>query len=363
MTVSEDYILDEKSLIDITLCYIAILYKYKVLIIGSTIAASILIVSFSIISLKLPTELSPLPNQYRAYAIVLFQEGSGSVGMSSMLSAFGIESNGSGISPTQLAIEILRSREFVDSIISEFDIIQRYQIYKSPITNSREVIIDNSQYSLNRDSGSLTISFIDTDPIFAAELVNFEVGLLQNWFLKQDISLRSKELSLMEEKLEDLTNEIKKTESDIESFQKKHGVLDIMELAAVQIALLTDLRTSLSQVELEISDYSEISTIEDPALTTLKSRRQNIINQIQKIENGYIGSDGRYMPSIEELPQLSLSFTHMMADLDVKNQLYKTLSERYEITKLSAAEESIFSVLEYAEIPEEKIGPSRKSSI
>ncbi len=65
------------------------------------------------------------------------------------------------------------------------------------------------------------------------------------------------------------------------------------------------------------------------------------------------------MPSLEELPRLSLEFTHLQVDLSLKNQLYQTLSERYEVTKLVASESGVFSVLEYAEIPERKIGPSR----
>ena len=65
------------------------------------------------------------------------------------------------------------------------------------------------------------------------------------------------------------------------------------------------------------------------------------------------------MPSQEELPQLALEFAHLQADLTLKNQLFQTLSERYEITKLTAAEEAVFSVLEYAEVPDEKEEPSR----
>ena len=49
----------------------------------------------------------------------------------------------------------------------------------------------------------------------------------------------------------------------------------------------------------------------------------------------------------------------MQADIELQMQLYRTLSERYEVTKLTAAEENVFTVLEYAEVPEEKIGPLR----
>jgi len=101
------------------------------------------------------------------------------------------------------------------------------------------------------------------------------------------------------------------------------------------------------------------STIEDPALIILKGQKNNILKQIREIEEGYEINDGRRMPSQAELPQLSLDFSHLMAELSLKNQLYQTLSERYEITKLLASESGVFNVLEYAEIPEVKDSPSR----
>ena len=203
------------------------------------------------------------------------------------------------------------------------------------------------------------IAFTSVDPVFAAEVVNYEINLLETWFLEQSVAIRSNELSLMEEKLEELASDMKVIEENIEKFQQEHGVLDIREIASAQSAMLTDLRTTLTNIELDIRAYAEYSTIEDPAIITLKNQRNNIIGQIRRIEAGYTSSDGRKMPSLAELPQLSLTFAHMQAELSLKNQLYMTLSERYEVTKLVASDVGAFSVLEPAEIPEEKIGPSR----
>ena len=285
----------ERTLLEGVLHYIAIILKYKIMIISITIISVVIIVSFSIISLILPPEISPLPNQYRAYAVVVFQEGGGgSTGMASMLTAFGVENTTGVVNPSQLAMQVLRSRPFLDRVVDEFSIINKYEIIDKIRTNSRNIILFNSEIDYNRDSGALTISFTDIDPSFASELVNYEVELLEEWFLKEGISLRSQQLSMMEEKIEELNNEISGIEGKIESFQKEHGVLDIMEIAASQSTMLTDLRTRLNQVELEISNYSEYSTIEDPALTILKNQKNTIINQIKRIEEGYTGvMDGK----------------------------------------------------------------------
>jgi len=350
---------NEKSFLELVLHYISLLMRYKYMIIIGSAVAAVFIVIFSIITIKLPADRSPLPNIYRAYGIVLFQEGGSNTSMSAMLSAFGVESPSGGVSASQFALQILNSRPYLDNVVNHFQIISKLGIVENQKTRSRGIITNSSEYSFNQESGALTIAFTDVDPVFAAEVVNYEISLLETWFLEQSVSIRSNELSLMEEKIEELTTDIKTIEESIKAFQKEHGVLDIREIAMAQTTMLTDLRTSLNQVELDIRAYSEYSTIEDPALTTLKSQRNNIISQIRKIEDGYTSSDGRNMPSLADLPQLSLTFSHMQAELSLKNQLYLTLFERYEVTKLMAADAGAFSVLEYAEVPEEKIGPSR----
>lgn len=350
---------EQNTLVQTMLKYVMLLWKYKVLIITGTSVAAVAVLVYAVISLKLPADRSPMPNVYQASGVVLFQESGADVSMSAMLSAFGVDSAGGSSSPSQLAMHIINSRSFIDEVINHFGLIDKYNITESKKNRSRTLFRIGSEREFYKDSGALVISYKATDPFFAAEVVNYEIELLEKWFLEQSIATRSNELSLMEEKLNDLASDIEKVEAEIETFQLEHGALDIREIAAAQSAMLTDLRTSLNKIELDIQSYANYSTIEDPALTSLKNQRNNTIAQIRRIESGYTSSDGRQMPSLAELPQLSLTFSHMTAELELKIQLYQTLSERYEVTKLVAADAGAFSVLEYAEVPEEKIGPSR----
>lgn len=350
---------EQNTLVQTILKYVMLLWKYKVLIITGTSVAAVAVLVYAVISLKLPADRSPMPNVYQASGVVLFQESGADVSMSAMLSAFGVDSAGGSSSPSQLAMHIINSRSFIDEVINHFGLIDKYNITESKKNRSRTLFRIGSEREFYKDSGALVISYKATDPFFAAEVVNYEIELLEKWFLEQSIATRSNELSLMEEKLNDLASDIEKVEAEIETFQLEHGALDIREIAAAQSAMLTDLRTSLNKIELDIQSYANYSTIEDPALTSLKNQRNNTIAQIRRIESGYTSSDGRQMPSLAELPQLSLTFSHMTAELELKIQLYQTLSERYEVTKLVAADAGAFSVLEYAEVPEEKIGPSR----
>ncbi|MDR2008982.1 MAG: hypothetical protein LBQ22_00685, partial [Bacteroidales bacterium] len=78
---------DEISLIDL----FAVLWRRRVMIIVITLIAAAGVVAFSVISLVLPSETSPLPNEYTPTAIMLINNASSSGGgLSSMLSSSGL---------------------------------------------------------------------------------------------------------------------------------------------------------------------------------------------------------------------------------------------------------------------------------
>ena len=66
------------------------------------------------------------------------------------------------------------------------------------------------------------------------------------------------------------------------------------------------------------------------------------------------------MPTQQELPELALQFAHLERDLRVQGEIYRILTQQYEIAKLDLeGQEPIFQVLELAEAPDLKSGPSR----
>lgn len=74
---------DEISLIDL----LAVILRYKWMILGICAEAAIAVLAFSVVSLLLPPEKSPLPNRYTPQAVMLIQESqSGSGGLASALS-------------------------------------------------------------------------------------------------------------------------------------------------------------------------------------------------------------------------------------------------------------------------------------
>ena len=353
----------EEDEIDL-LSLFGVLFRYKLFIIITTLISALSVVAFSILSLRLPPEKSPLPNKYRPEALILVQDQQQG-GVSSMLSSSGLGTLAglAGVSPGssygELAEKLLKSKSILDKIVEEYKIVEKYKIKEHLKAASRQVILNNSRFEYDNKTKTITISFEDIDPVFAANVVNRLVELLDQRFATIGGNRNLTQKNLLESKLADVSTEMARLEALIQDFQLKHGVLSIEELAKEQITMLAGLRSQLILKEVEIKTYSDLSRIQDPVIKRLKSERDNLLKLLREVESGFSSYED-IMPAQKDLPELALEFAHLKRDLFVQEKIYEILTQQYELTKLSIeGEEPIFQILELAEVPDRKSGPSR----
>jgi uncharacterized protein involved in exopolysaccharide biosynthesis len=191
---------DEISLLDL----FAVLLQWKKMIIIITTLAVIGVVIYAIISIKLPPEKSPMPNQFTPKALMLIDNKSSSGGgLSSMINASGMGGLASlagvtipgSATNSKLAIFLIGTNSLLDAVVDEFKLIDRYKIKSSPRGNSRKALRKNLKADSDDKSGVITISFTDTDPVFARDVVNYCVSNLEKRFdeLGLDKNKREKE--------------------------------------------------------------------------------------------------------------------------------------------------------------------------
>ena len=285
---------EEISLIDL----LAVLLKYKKLLIIVPLLAAITIVALAVVSIKLAPEKSFLPNVYTPKAHMLINDEKAGGGMSSMLAGLaglaGISgsSGGGGSSMSSLAQYLAESNPLLDAIVDNFAILEKPIFEKSrfPKSESRDYIKRKLSVSLDDETGVFTISFTDIDPVFAQEVVNFAVDWLQERFDALGVD----------------KNKITK-----ENLEKN-------------IAL----------------SFEEI---------------QNLQKQANKIANSVNYGNGAW-----SLPSISVSSSKVQMELDAQREVYKQLKTQYELLKVKMQSESpVFQILERPEVPDRKSGPSR----
>jgi uncharacterized protein involved in exopolysaccharide biosynthesis len=283
---------DEISLIDL----FAVLWRQKVMIFVITLTAAVAVVVYSIISLKLPSEISPLPNEYTPTALMLINNASSSGGgMASMLASSGLgglaglaglAGVSAGATFSELAIYLVGTNTFLDSVVDEFDLITRWKIEKFYRAKSRKVLKKKLTAAYDEKSGVFSISFTDIDPVFVQQVVNYSVAYLLHWFDELGMDKNKLEKENLEKNIENTLKEIQKLE--LEGHRLEQSV------------------------------------------------------------------SGRAIASI------TLERNRIALELSAQQQVYSQLKVQYELLKITmASEKPVFQVLEMAEVPDRKSGPSR----
>ena len=284
---------DEISVIDL----FAVLLRYKFLIIAITGIAMIGVLVFSVVSIMQPPEKSILPNEYTPSAAILISNNSGT-DVSSLLSSSGLGSLASlaGVSvPTTqsnsaLAGYIISSNYVLDKVIEKFNLVERYQIKDNPVGNTRKALQENLKSNNDDETGIFTVSFTDIDPVFAKEVVNYAVEILEERFTSLNV------------------DQDKITQKNLEENIK--------------------------------NSYATIIELQD---------------KITELENSV-----SYPTPTYNMPSIVRDTTMIKMELSAQQEIYKQLKAQEELLKVKmASEQPAFQVLEYAEVPDLKSGPSR----
>ncbi|RKX75572.1 MAG: hypothetical protein DRP87_14250 [Spirochaetes bacterium] len=299
---------DTISLLDL----LGVLAKRWKFIFFSTLFAAILIFSYALYTRNAPKDapFNMLPNVYKSEVLIRLQEDEGTVssilsqsGVSDLLGISGLPQKTSSVA---LAQDLLQGKTILDQVAEEFNFRERFNITENYEYNSRNILRNSIETEYNSDSGILTISYEDTDPEFAAKVVNRLVFLLEQRFKNFTTEKITNKKSFLEERLEEVKAELQKAQDKLISFQVEHGIVNI---------------------------------------------------EGQEAGGGFVFS--QYIPR-ERRYEIISKFYDLMRDRNILEGIYELLLKEYETTKIQALDDSkTFQILEQAEVPQVKAGPSR----
>jgi len=352
---------DEIDLLD----FIGVLFKHKLFIILFTAIATFGVLFYSIITLKLPADKSPLPNLYKPVSTVRINNNGSSSGLSSMLdssglgslaSLAGINSTGGG-NQSAFVIKLATSDIIIDQVSKEFNLKNVYKLdSKYPLTSLRNQIKESLSIKDDTETSTLSISYEDINRELATKIVNRVVDILEKRFLELDKTSNYSQKILLEKKIFEVEQEISVLQQEIISFQNRYDVLDAKTLAVTLSEGLITMRTSLAEKEAAIETYMEKSRIQDPALIQLTDEKIALEKALEALDNGFISG----IPAKKDLPFIIMDFEVLTRSLSVQASIYRTLIQQYELLKLQdSGTGPMFQIIEYAEVPEMKSGPSR----
>ena len=357
---------DTVSLLDL----IAVLAKRWKLIFFTTFFAAIGIVLFSLYTIRLPDDApnNPLPNFYESEAQVLTRESDGNSGIGSALGGAQQDSiaglivtdRNSGSNSSALVQHLLTSRALMDEIIEEFALLERFSGAEFPRMAARDAIRSGLTAEYQQQSGVLTITFQHRDPVFATDVLQRVVALLEERFTyltRDDARARSEAI---EDQIQRLEDDLQQARAALRDFQEQYGVVDPSSQGQQTLDLISQFRRQKFELELEREQIHElVQDRDDPQIRRINQNIRRIEELIAELESGYRLYSPISIP-LDQVGRLTAEYNDLERDLALKEQIYASFQSELVQTRVESQDTSrLFQVIEPPEVPEVKAGPSR----
>lgn len=324
------------------------------LIIKNVVIAIILSVILSLI----------LPNWYKATAeIIPINNESG--GISSLLAGYSLNMVGKdAISPESYRI-ILNSQSVKDSLITKFDLFNRYQkSYKEEIYKEIE---ENIEVEIEKESGfgfepiiGIFVSVIDKDPQIASKMTNFYIAFLDSTLKNMNQIYTQKKFKYIEKRYNRNIKDIDNVQNQMQNFQENYGILNLNKQMEVSIEMIAELEVEREKLSIQIDALSSM-TRNNSKIIMLQNEISSINNKIEEYAKG-LSKPGRMsiIPPLNEIPEISNEYLSIYRESRIQSRLFEMLSIEYEQSRMQLEKEiPSFLILSPASIPTYKFKPKR----
>jgi len=267
--------------------------------------------------------------------------------------------------PGDLSISILESRNVQDGLINRFDLAHYYKTRL--IEDARRSLAGATQIAVDQKSGVITISVTSGNPVLSANLAQGYVEELNRVMSENSTSAARRERIFLEGRVRDIKQKLDESSKELSQFSAKSGAIDVPSQTKSMIdeglRLQAELIDGRSQLAALRQTYSE-DNVRVRALEAHNAELQQQLNKMGGLPQGS-GSDTDASrspyPSADELPALGLTYYDLEREVRIEETLWEALTKQYESAKVEEAEElPTVRVLDVAEIPGRKSGPSRR---
>jgi uncharacterized protein involved in exopolysaccharide biosynthesis len=302
-------------------------------------------------------------------------------GMASMLAALGKVGGGLGAvggellglkTSGDLFVGVLRSRTVEDDVINKFDLRKVYGDRR--YEDARKQLDGWTEVSADRKSGIITITVSDRNPDRAAAMGQEYVEALNRIVTTLNTSSAHKERVFLEERLEQVQQNLETAEKDFSQFASRNTAIDVKEQGRAMIDAAAALEGQLIAAQTELEGLRQIYTSNNVRVRSVQARIDEYRRQLQKMGGKVpVSAEGGasqneepaeqsqdLYPSIRRLPILGVTWADLYRRTRVQEAVLETLTEQYELAKVEEARETpSVKVLDRADVPEKKSYPPR----
>jgi tyrosine-protein kinase Etk/Wzc len=268
--------------------------------------------------------------------------------------------------PSDLYVDMLRSRVVADSLIQRFSLMQVYScfpplsfIHCKDITDVRKKLEDSTLIEASLKDGVISITVTDHDPQRAADLANAYVEELRKLSQTLAVTEASRRRLFFEQEVQKVSEELANAEQALKETQEKTGMIELDSQARAMFNAGISLRYQLAAKEAEAEAMRLYATPDNPNLKLAESELAALRSQLARFESGQARGSITEFP-LGRVPSAGLEYLRKLREVKYREALFEALSKQYEIARIDEARDaSVIQLLDRAIPPTKKAGPHR----
>lgn len=353
--------------------YLNLLKKYKKMIIGIVILASVFAIVVSLF----------LPKYYRAASIIIPISSKGSGG-SSLVSQFGGLASlagvnlGGGAGDSDKIVAILRSRSLAENVINRENLMPTLlgtelrgekqlepDSQKERLAMEMAVIALRKAVTINDDKKSKTIQItgVFQDPETSARAVNAYVDGLQMFINTNAFTMAKRNRIFIEDQLDQNKKELLEAGREINEFYKENRVSGADAKMDVPLNLpTTDNQMHDSKSSLPVASLaSDIASYDHQGESSNEKQSDKQVRDLEGLLNQKMDVEKKIEEArvVRNIPQ-QVYLTYLMLRRELLVKVNALLTTQYEMSKIEESKEDLaFQTIDKAVPPVKRFKPER----
>lgn len=302
--------------------------------------------------------------QFEASATIIPREDeTSSIANSVLRGVKGVPLNFGGASPSvqiDLYKTIVYSRTMMESVITKFNLVSIYKIDTAdPAYMERAVKrLSEEVQTKETEEGAFLVGVRAGTGQRASDMTNYIVEKLNDRIIELHVSSSRDNRIFLENRVQELSSEIRVAEDTLRAYQERTGLLDIKTQLQGILTTHATLETEFAGKQLQLSILRRMYNNDSPQVRELEIQVQEYEKKLQQLRTK--GDPGSPLLPLKELPMASVGFLNRYREVEIDNLLLEYVMPLYEQAKIQEKKDyPVLQIIDHAVPPMRKSYPPR----
>jgi len=244
---------------------------------------------------------------------------------------------------SQLFAEILKSRTAAEFVVRKCDLIDYYSadnLYEAAYLLQKDLNVEVTKEGIILLNVPISTDLFsrfsrqNNDMKFLSAAVSNSFVAALDSINKSKLNQRAKRTRIfIEDQIENALKSLTSAEDNLKNFQVENKTLSVPEQLQASLDNAAKIKSQIIISEIELQTLQYNLKEESEYLISLKKKIDVLKDQYNQIEAGR-NLDKDYLPSFNEIPELSLELARLTREVKVQNEVYLLLQRQYYTEKI-----------------------------